>query len=968
MRKRVYISNIVVAALVITTTVFAQPEPGVKLQDKYTGYEGSQIVEEYTENIDIPYYNVLLEEYNELGYVSGTNSIDISLKDIKENNDNYLKLENFEEYQNVYIWDKHANKLEFDVVIPNDGLYEMEVEYFLLPDSSNAAVRGIELDGKNPFIEANNLIFYRMFKDAKEPVVNSLGDQMRPSQEAIPGWQITRCQESTGIVENPLQFYLTQGKHQIGMKYISQDMAIKAIRLIPTEEIKSYKEVKQDYEQKGYTSGSGEIYLEAETEAIAKNDPTLRRESDGDPTVSPRSVTNRILNTLGGYRWRKGNQSITWEFKVSESGLYKIGIRNKQSWNDGLPSYRQIAIDGVVPFKELSPYAFGYNDKWNLEVLSNQEEPFLFYLEEGKHTLTMTVKFGDLTPVIESINEDNIILSKILMDLILITGSDPDPNYDYDFFTTIPDLQQNLQELADSLQWKYDYLQGITDKTPAMSNNFMVIKKQIESMIADPFSIAKKINDLNNAQSNLSSWYISLQSQPLLVDYFLIGNKDTKWKDEKASIFQKFYTTIANFCASFVKDYDNVGGVLAESIEITDTIDVWVARGTEWAEVIKEMADEEFTPYTGIKINLNVLPASQLSAGAVNTLMLAITSGRAPDVALGVDVNSPVEFAIRDAVYDLSKMPGYEEVEKRFLDGIMIPYQYNGGTYALPETMDFNVMFYRKDILHKLGLKVPDTRQELYTYVMPVLYQNGMEFNYSKDFTQLLFQHEGAFYTPDGLQSALDSPEAFKAFKEYTEMYTHYGVPEVSNFYNRMRSGEMPIGIGNFGLYMQLSVAAPELAGKWGIAPLPGIEKQGIVDRTSGGVAGQADIILKQSDQPEASWEFLKWWSSTSVQVKFAREVEALMGAEARWNTANLEAFTSLSWEEEDIRVLEEQWKWAKETPVVLGGYFTSRHITNAWTTTVISGGDARDALENAVKEINRELRMKQEEYGIFRE
>ena len=92
------------------------------------------------------------------------------------------------------------------------------------------------------------------------------------------------------------------------------------------------------------------------------------------------------------------------------------------------------------------------------------------------------------------------------------------------------------------------------------------------------------------------------------------------------------------------------------------------------------------------------------------------------------------------------------------------------------------------------------------------------------------------------------------------------------------------------------------------------------------------------------------------------------MGAEARWNSANKEAFLSLSWNEDELAVFQEMWKWARETPTVLGGYFTSRHMTNAWTTVVISGGDVREALEQAVKDINRELRTKQEEYGIIRD
>ena len=49
----------------------------------------------------------------------------------------------------------------------------------------------------------------------------------------------------------------------------------------------------------------------------------------------------------------------------------------------------------------------------------------------------------------------------------------------------------------------------------------------------------------------------------------------------------------------------------------------------------------------------------------------------------------------------------------------------------------------------------------------------------------------------------------------------------------------------------------------------------------------------------------------------------------------------------------------------MLGGYYTSRHLSNAWNRIINNGQSVRDALEEAVYDINRELRAKQEEYGI---
>ena len=99
--------------------------------------------------------------------------------------------------------------------------------------------------------------------------------------------------------------------------------------------------------------------------------------------------------------------------------------------------------------------------------------------------------------------------------------------------------------------------------------------------------------------------------------------------------------------------------------------------------------------------------------------------------------------------------------------------------------------------------------------------------------------------------------------------------------------------------------------------------------RTSGGT-GQAVVIFNQSTQKEKSWEFVKWWTGAGAQQRFGGELEALIGVEARWNTANLEALQA-SLAPPDIASILEQWRWFREPPVVLGGYFTGRHVLNAW-------------------------------------
>lgn len=880
------------------------------------------------------------------------------------------------------LFTEETDSVSWEFQVPQTGLYEIAVDYNLYSGSANPAVFSVEIDGQVPFLEAYQIEFPRFFRDEDEPKFNNIGDEVRPRQTEIGGWRSVSITDSEGKYAQPLLFELRKGTHTLTLKIVEQGMAIGGIYIRRPMSIPSYQQLRELYHQRGIISADAAVRIQAEKYAVEKSDPTLRRESSGDPETEPYVTGLRRLNIIGHWRWRQGGQSITWRFDVPKTGLYKIGMRMGQWWNHGLSSYRKIEIDGIVPFKELLEYEFPYDREWKTGFLSSKDgSPFEFFLTKGTHTLTMTVQLGGMVDVVHSISEDSIALSRIIRKIIMITGSNPDPNYDYNLEDRIPSLLNDLSLIQQSMLLKVEKLSEISEGRPPIANNFLTIESQLRSMIRNPDRIPRKLNDLTNAQSSLGAWYLSIQQMPLAIDWFTFTGRDEKIERGKSNFFQKAAATFKNFLVSFKKDYDSVGNVYESGEEEKVLLDVWISRGIEWAEIIKEMADELFSPDSGILINMNVLPPNQLNAAAgnaaqaVNALMLAITSGRAPDVALGVSTTYPVEFAIREAAVNLKQFPDFNKVSERFLPRILAPFEYRGGVYGLPETMDFRLLFYRKDIIQELQIRLPDTWEDIYQEVLPVLYQNGMDFYYAiptelgaidHNFAPFLYQHGGTFYNKSGTKSVLDSPEAYQAFKEYTELFTSYGIPVVANFYNRMRTGEMPIGVGSYGIYMRLSVAAPEIAGRWGVAPFPGhLKGDGTIDRTVGGIAQQADVILAQTDKKKEAWEFLKWWTSADVQEQFGRELEALIGAEARWNTANIEAFTQLAWKQDDLKVITDSWKWARDMPVVLGGYFTGRHIVNAWNRVVLGNTGVRDSIEQAVKDINKELRMKQEEYGV---
>ena len=939
-----------------------------------------------TDNTVNSYYK-LLKEYEEKRYQAAPEGTELVLGPdaIVESDKGDIPLQSNVggKKESALYWDENYDWFTWSFDMREEGLYQIEMEYYALPDTGSAIQRALMLDGAVPFDEANNITFYRAWKDEGEPKVNNIGDEVWPRQIEDTAWRSVAFDDNQGYYSEPFQFYFTPGRHTLTLSYVDQDAAFGNITVKAAEElnfeqaallrdrlalINRIREKQQARAQKGYPKAAQSVRFQAETSAFLKSDPTIRRQSNGDPMTEPRSLANRKLNVMGDNRWKAGDQYIAWKFTVPEDGLYKIDMRLAQWYNDGLPVYRKIAIDGKVPFREMSEYRFAYDKDWRMETLRDENgEPYLFYLTEGEHELTMSVVLGPYTEIVQNIMDDTLRISDMYRKIIKITGETPDPNFEYELDRTIPGIMEDVKTLSDNMQGNVDDLAAISSRKTSMGSNFSTIKNQLDKMHENPDNIPRGLTDLVNAQNNLGNWLISLKNEPLMIDYFIINPPDKTEKTGRSNFFQKFATSWYNFISSFTKDYDSVGSVYAEDAgRDAVTLEVWVSRGKEWAEIMKELADEDFTPKTGINVNMNVLPSGQANAGQVNALMLSITSGKAPDVALGLSADSPAEFAFRDAVLDLTRFPDFEEISKRFYPSILTPLKYKKGVFALPETMDFLVMFYRTDILGDIGAIIPDTWNELYERVLPKLYQNGMDFCYGGGFAPLLFQMGGDYYRDGGTKSALDSPEAYKAFKAWTDMYVSYGIPVEANFYNRMRTGDAPIGIANYGHYVQLTTAAPELFGRWDIAPIPGtVKEDGTIDRSNANLLAQTCVIMSQTEHPEESWEFLKWWTGAELQTQFGRELEALLGVEARWNSANIEAFSSIAWDREHLKIIMDAQAQAKELPIVLGGYFTGRHTNNAFNRVVVSAtAITRDSLEQAVKDINKELKSKQEEYG----
>lgn len=890
---------------------------------------------------------------------------------VQENGSPAPVLEGHEGYSASAVYsDKTVGDLSWKMEIPKTGLYEIEIDY-IADDTDKADIqRQLTIDGESPFKESENILFLRRWEEASAPKLDINGDQLSPKMQQVLMWSKCQVCDVDGMYDGNLRFLLEAGTHTISINYVASAVYIGNIYVNPAKDYKTYEQVKAEYAANAYKeyTGDEDVRVEAE-DADYRSSQVLRRQYNSDPANTPYSRGHVVLNTIGGFNWRTGNQRIEYKITVPESGLYKLNFRVFQNHGEGLSVHRQITIDGEVPFAEMASYAFAFDSKWqNVTIEDEEGNPYLFYLEAGEHILGIQVKMGQATKVIKALYEINTDVTNLIRDITKVTGNEPDLNFDYNLEKTYPNLITDMEDIRDRYYEQIDYLKAYCEKTPTLANSLYTAADQLDYLVNKPDQIPAKLDQMTDVQGSVSQWYFDIQDQPMMIDYVRFTAPEKELKLEKSSFWEKLAGTFVNFVTSFYKDYDSILYAVDEETVETDTVlDVWVARSKEMSEVIQRMANEDFVVDSGIGVNINIMPSGSVGAvGSISPLMLAVISGTVPDIALGSDSATPVELAIRGAAYDLTSFPDFDEVVSRFLPETMIPLEYEGGYYALPENMDFKMMFYRKDILSEMEIEIPQTWGDLYNKVLPILDQNGMDFYMASDYATFLFQNGGEYYNEDKTATALDSNIAYQAFLQWTKNYTVYDIPETADIYNHFRIGDIPLCIGGYADYIKIMYAAPELYGKWDIAPIPGTyDENGKLNRMSGG-ASTTLLIFTDSVEKEGAWEFAKWWMSADVQSMFSTEIEAIMGLEARWNSANIEAFMDLPWDEDHVKVFQIAFNNFKNQPNTLGGYYTARNVSNAWTRVVMNDVNARTSWEKAIDDISNEILRKRIEYGYI--
>jgi multiple sugar transport system substrate-binding protein len=249
-----------------------------------------------------------------------------------------------------------------------------------------------------------------------------------------------------------------------------------------------------------------------------------------------------------------------------------------------------------------------------------------------------------------------------------------------------------------------------------------------------------------------------------------------------------------------------------------------------------------------------------------------------------MDVIWPAEFAAAGWTLPLDQLFSVER-QKEFIAAPIQANSYNGRIYGVPVFVDGGMLYYRKDLLEKHGLRPPRIWPELVRQARLVLAQERDPYltGYSAQFKQyeglvcnmmeFIMSSGATLWNEHTLQSTLNDAKAKEAVRFVRDQIigaiSHRGVlayqePESLALFTQGKA----IFHRNWPYAWEVAndPQRSKVAGKVGILPLPAFQGQKSVATLGGWQLG----ISRFSRHPQLAWQFVEHMTSSEIQKRIA--------------------------------------------------------------------------------------------------
>ncbi|OJU64424.1 MAG: hypothetical protein BGO01_20145 [Armatimonadetes bacterium 55-13] len=385
--------------------------------------------------------------------------------------------------------------------------------------------------------------------------------------------------------------------------------------------------------------------------------------------------------------------------------------------------------------------------------------------------------------------------------------------------------------------------------------------------------------------------------------------------DQKKSHQRQMNSTIDSSIFSFTSLKRVLLGLVLLSLSAVGSAQIrfWaVTSSLRDVEMYRKLA-EGFTAKTGIRVEV-----TPLAWGNFQTkYFTSMAAGLPPDVGV-TNLGGPFDYGSVGGLVDLrGEFPEEtKRIESRFHPGMLEMFSQGNKLYGIPSDISTLVLYYRTDVFERLGLKPPKTWSEL-NETIAKLEANGYRYyfgwvagaQWALNLYTMPFDLPGFRRGADGKPEVLwNDPQYQRGVAEALQLWHLHDSPGkdlgnriVGMFRSNDKDTAVPMFIDLHNLGGQIRQLAPELNGKWDIAPWPKAD-DGKAFHVMGGTTY---VIFRQSRHKKEAIAWLDYLNSMEAQRFMVRNRES-RGDESTFSISPLKEMYAPAndafWQEPEMR------------------------------------------------------------------
>ena len=375
---------------------------------------------------------------------------------------------------------------------------------------------------------------------------------------------------------------------------------------------------------------------------------------------------------------------------------------------------------------------------------------------------------------------------------------------------------------------------------------------------------------------------------------------------------------------------------------------MWLVGSESQAKTVNALA-EPFTKQTGIRVNCEAISWGE----AHSKYLTAVAGGVEPDIGT-MGLTWGIEFGRLGALVDLRKefSDGVSAIQQATFPGLWESVEEGGRVFGIPFDVSVQLLYYRNDLIPT----PPQTWDELTDTLQRLLRDNRrMIMDWGNlswiGYAPFLWQAGGDFYNTRKTAGALASAEAVRALEFFRDLYLRYDVPRTAiPLEQGLRTGDFPLAISGNWKIISLATGAPEIAGKWAVAPLP----KGPSGKRTAFLGGRTVTIFSRSPHQAEAWAFLQYLFEPPAQMKLYQDGLASYDAYLPPNVASWEA---LPMEPRMKAIVQQQAQEAKGPPAVIGWTETTHALESAIQSVILNNAAPRAELAAANEAMSRNIK-----------